>query len=197
MTEPGENSSTSESRGEIAAMLSKLDEQIQTLRIEFEQYFSGVLKFQPEKLKAEVERGFRQLLKAPLKNAELNFRARSLKYRYNSLDTYWRRVLREKEEGRYHKDVFKAAHKKTRQERSERLKSKAGMLERQMQNIFDVYSKSLEKAGFKSSEVSFDAFHQALSQRAAQLKKENPGKKVKFSIVLKDGKPSVEASVKE
>ena len=108
MTAEREKNSAIDSRQDLAEMLRKLEEQIQALRVEFEQYFTGVLKFQPEKLKTEVERNFRLLLKAPLKNSELNFRARSLKYRFNTLDTYWKRVIREKEEGRYHKDVFKA-----------------------------------------------------------------------------------------
>ena len=178
-------------------MLAKLDEQLQSLRVEFEQYFSGVVKFQPEKLKSEVERNFRKLLKAPLKNAELNFRARSLKYKFNALDTYWRRVLREKEEGRYHKDLFKAKHRSEQKVEAQRSKSKEGQIEKQMQNIFNVYSKCLEEAGLSAAGISFEAFQTTLSQRAASISKSNPGKKVKFSVVLKDGKPSVEASVKE
>jgi hypothetical protein len=192
-----EKNSPSEGRQEIAEMLSRLDEQIQTLRVEFEQYFTGVLKFQPEKLKAEVERGFRKLLKAPLKNSELNFRARSLKYKFNSLDTYWRRVLREKEEGRYHKDVFKATFRKNQNKLLEKSKSKEGIALNQMQSIYEVYVRSLAQSGFTDSKVSFETFKGALSQRASAIRNSNPGKKIKFSVVLKDGMPTVEASVKE
>ena len=192
-----EKNSSSDNRQEIAEMLRKLEEQISNLRVEFEQYFAGVIRFQPEKLKMEVERNFRMLLKAPLKNSELNFRARSLKYRFNTLDSYWKRVLKEKEEGRYHKDVFKFDFREKRRAQAKRSKSKEGVAEKQIQNIFEVYSRALVERGFSSSEVSLEAFRAALSQRAASLKNQNPGKKIKFSILLKDGMPTVEASVKD
>ena len=192
-----EKNSASDQHQGMVAMLKNLDEQIQTLRIEFEQYFAGILKYQPEKLKTEVERNFRNLLKAPLKNSEHNFRARALKYRYNTLDTYWKRVLREKEEGRYHKDVFKSNFRQDKKAQAEKSKSKEGVAQRQIQNIYEVYSRALIQHGFKGSEISLEAFQSALTQRASSLKTQNPGKKIKFSIVLKDGMPSVEASVKD
>ena len=197
MTAEREKHSSNENRQEIAEMLRTLDEQIQTLRVEFEQYFAGVVKFQPEKLKTDVERSFRKLLKVPLKNSEMNFRARSLKYKFNTLDTYWKRVLREKEEGRYHKDVFKSEFRNNRKIQADRSKSKEGIADKQIQTIYEVYSRALAESGFKNSEVSLEAFRTALSQRATSLKSMNPGKKIKFSIVLKDGMPTVEASVKE
>lgn len=197
VAESEKNASSETNRQEIAEMLSKLDEQIQSLRVEFEQYFAGVIKFQPEKLKAEVERGFRKILKVPLKNAELNFRARSLKYKFNTLDSYWRRVLREKEEGRYHKDLFKSEFRKTRKSQSERARSKEGVAEQQMQSIYEVYTRSLVQSGLTDSKVSFETFKVTLSQRASAMRNSNPGKKIKFSVVLKDGMPTVEASLKE
>ncbi len=190
-------SSTPETRQEIADLLVKLDEQINTLRVEFEQFFAGVIKFQPEKLKAQVEREFRQILKTPLKSAEQNFRARALKYRYNTLDSYWRRVLREKEEGRYHKDLFKANLKKANSDKEKRSKTKEGAFENQLMGIYNVYKKCLADSGQESSAVTFDAFRTVLTQRANSLKKSNPGKKVQFSLVVKNGLPSVEAKIKE
>lgn len=192
-----EKNSPGENRQEIADMLVRLEDQIQSLRVEFEQYFSGVVRFQPEKLKAEVERGFRKLLKAPLKNSELNFKARALKYKFNTLDTYWRRVLREKEEGRYHKDVFKKEFRKNKVAQTERASSKVGIAEQQLQSIYEVYSRSLAQTGFSEAKVSFETFKVALSQRATSIRNSNPGKKIKFSVILKDGMPTVEASVKE
>lgn len=187
----------SDSRQEIGIMLRTIEEQIATLRVEFEQYFAGVIRFQPEKLKNEVERNLRNLSKAPLKNSELNFRARALRYRFNSLDSYWRRVLREKEEGRYHKDLFKLRFRNDQKLNSGDCRSKQALAERQIKNIYEVYSRALAENGAKEAEISLEAFRSVLSQRASALKSANPGKKINFSIVLKNGIPTVEASVRE
>ena len=101
-----------ESRRDVIADILKVEADLNDLRILYEQFFTGAIKFAPEKEHQEMQRAFRRLLRAPLRNAELNFRVRSLKYRFNTFETYWKRVLKEKEEGRYHKDVFKARHRK-------------------------------------------------------------------------------------
>jgi hypothetical protein len=186
-----------ENRQEIAQLLQQLEEQVNTLRIEFEQFFAGVIKFQPEKLKAQVERDFRTVLRAPLKNPELTFRARSLKYRFNTLDSYWRRVLREKEEGRYHKDRFKTEFRTKQNQKQVREQTKEGRLEKQLRHVYDVYKRCLAEEGQEKAVVSFDTFNSLLSQKASALQKANPGKKVQFNLVLKAGVPTVEANMKE
>ena len=189
--------SVPENREEINQLLHQLEEHLNMLRIEFEQFFAGVIKFQPEKLKSQVERDFRTLLRAPLKNQELTFRARSLKYKYNTLDSYWRRVLKEKEEGRYHKDVFKAEFRSKQNQKQKREHTKEGKLEKQLQHVYNVYKKCLVDSGHENAAVSFDAFNVLLSQKATALQKANPGKKVQFNLVLKAGVPTVEANLKE
>lgn len=197
MAVDNEHNNSPENRQEIAELILRLDDQLQTLKVEFEQYFLGITRFQPDKLKADVERGFRRLLKIPLKNAELNFRARSLKYKFNALETYWRRVLKEKEDGRYHKDVFKAQFRKDKQKQKEHEGSKQGLAEKQMRSIYDVYTRELRQAGINPETVSFDNFKNILSQSASSFKKSNPGKKMKFSVVIKNGMPAVETSIRE
>ena len=88
--------------------LDKLDAMISDLKVLYEQYFLGIVTLQPDKEHHRVKLFIRKLRKSPFKSSATAFRMRALETRYGTLHTYWQRVLREKEDGTYSRDVFKA-----------------------------------------------------------------------------------------
>ena len=95
-------------RLDVRMELAKLDAMIDELKVVFEQYFLGLTPYAPDKLHNQVKRQIRTLRRAPFKNSQMGYQLRTLEGRYNTLNTYWARVLREREAGTYHRDVFKA-----------------------------------------------------------------------------------------
>lgn len=184
-------------RLDVRAELDKLEAKIADLKVQFEQYFSGIHPFPPDKLHAEVKRTIRHLLSAPFKNSEMSFRLRSLESRYRTYNTYFERVLRQREEGSYQRDVFKADIRERHAYEDSRAQTAQGMAEKGMQSLFNSYKAALEKQTGMPQNVDFKAFQKSLLARAKDFKAKHAGKKVSFKVVVKDGKVSVQARVKK
>ena len=177
--------------------LDQLEAKIADLKVQFEQYFSGLAPFPPDKLHAEVKRTIRTLLSAPFKNSEMSFRLRSLEGRYRTFNTYFERVLRQREEGSYKRDVFKADIRERNSMEDKHAQTAQGVAEKGMQTLFNSYKAALEKQTGIPQNVDFQAFQKSLVARAKDFKEKNAGKKVTFAVIVKNGKVTVQARVKK
>lgn len=88
--------------------IADLEIQIDRLRALYEQYFMGIEKLEPQIPRKQVERVFRILRKERINNTALRFRFLMLVQRYNTMENYWRRVVRKIEEGTYRRLVMRA-----------------------------------------------------------------------------------------
>ncbi len=187
-------------RGEkqnLRAELDQLDARLATLKLLYEQYFTGLIPLAPEKQHAEVRTLINKLVNAPFKNSAINFRLKTLTGKYNSFNSYWLRVLKEREEGRYHKDVFKADMRLRNQAEDERAETTTGAAEKGITALFNAYKTALEKSSGRKQDLDFKSFQHSLLQRARDFKEQHGVSKLKFSVVVKDGKVVVQAKVKE
>lgn len=180
----------------LQAELSKLENLLADLKVLYEQYFMGLLPLAPDRQHAEVKRMFRVLMKAPFRNSSLNYRLKALKHRYATFDTYWQRVLREREQGTYSKDVFKANLRERFALEDAQNSSKLGNAEKSMRSLFDSYSQALEKQTGAKPSLDFKVFQKSLIERAKDFKQKNAGKKLVFKVVVKNGKVTVQAKIK-
>jgi hypothetical protein len=176
--------------------LDQLERELAELRVLYEQYFSGVLPLAPEKQHQLLKQHFRKLRKAPFKTAALGFKLRSLEQRYSTMFTYWQRVLREKEDGVYSKDVFKANLRDKLEQEEAYAATKQGAADRGVRSLFTSYQEALERAAGKKVAITFDSFKETLSKRAKDLKAQHGVAKLSFRVVVKDGKVSIQAKAK-
>lgn len=180
--------STSAPRRDLRLELDRLQTDLADLKVKYEQYFSGILPFAPATEHQKIVRAFRSVRKAPFKSSATAFHLRSIESRYQTYNTYWQRVLREKEEGRYKKDLFKAAlrEKTTRQERQS--KTAAGLAEQSMQELFAAYKQALSSVSGELEGVTYHRFRESLVKTAQAFSDKNPGRPVKFKIVSHEGR---------
>ena len=85
-----------------------LEYELEELKVKYEMYFLGVEKREPNKWREELKKKVLRIKEAFTRNAALRFRLQSLHARVLSYERMWLRSVREKEEGTYHRDVFKA-----------------------------------------------------------------------------------------
>ncbi len=183
-------------RRDLRAELDQLEVRLNELKIQFEQYFTGILPLPPDAAHANVKRQIRSLLKAPFRNAALNYRLKALETRYRTFHTYWQRVLKQKEDGTYSKDLFKAELRERIVAQEERAQTAVGKADSSMHHLFDSYRTALEKETGKKHEIDFGAFKKSLLQRAKDFKEKSGAKKLSFKIVVKEGKVSVQIKTK-
>jgi len=185
-------------RIDVRVELHELEKKIELLKVDYEQFFLGMVPFPPDKLHLEVRNLIRRLKKAPFKNAQMNFALRTLENRYQTYNTYWNRVNRQREDGTYCKDVFKANLRQRRIMEEAEAQTDKGKAKGQVKSLFQAYKSALEKETGKKHNIDYDAFKNSLAQRAKDFKqKHGKDKKLSFKIVVQDGKVSVKARVKD
>jgi hypothetical protein len=177
--------------------LRLLEDSISELKVKYEQFFAGIIPREPEKEHADLKRAFRMIRKAPFKTAELSFRIKALEHRYNTFNTYWQRVMRERDQGIYSKDTFKAELRDRAHHEAAHSRTRQGAAERGMKALFDAYRSTLEKETGKIQDLDFKVFQSTLAQKAREFKEQSGAEKVTFRISVKDGRVSVQAKAKE
>jgi hypothetical protein len=84
------------------------EEDLEALKARYEMYFLGIEKREPARERWEMKRRVERLKESFTKNTGLRFRLQTLHARFLSYERLWMRSAREKEEGTYRRDVFKA-----------------------------------------------------------------------------------------
>lgn len=93
---------------ELSDDAAKLEEEVEELRVKYEMYFLGNERKEPVRWREDVKKKVLRLKGAFTRNTGLRFRIQSLHARFLSYERLWLRSAREKEEGTYRRDLFKA-----------------------------------------------------------------------------------------
>src|SRR5262245_49524411 len=101
----------SEPGAEIEEMLDTVETALDRLKVMFEQYFLGILKAAPSHLHTDVERRLRDLAQFQIRNTALRYRLATVQQKYGAYNTYWRRTLRQIEQGTYVRSLSKVSRK--------------------------------------------------------------------------------------
>ena len=174
--------------------LDRLESKIEELKMLYEQHFIDVLPHPPDKKHKEVKAMIRQLLKAPFKTSASRFRLRHLITRFQTYQTYWERVNKQREEGTYSRDVFKAELRERIAEEEKEEMKKSNLADKSMRQLYTSYETALKKSGSSTDNLNYDSFKRSLIKRAKKLKKEKGVTKLNYRIVMKNGKVTVKAS---
>ena len=96
---------------DLEEVLESLEKLMDRTKVMFEQYFMGIQKVAPMQLHRDVERKVRELTQQQIRNTGLRFRFTTLCQKFGSYNTYWKRTLREIEQGRYVRDLQRVKRK--------------------------------------------------------------------------------------
>ncbi|HEX9050553.1 MAG TPA: hypothetical protein VF841_08485, partial [Anaeromyxobacter sp.] len=95
-------------KDELEGEAQAVEEELEELKAKYDQYFLGIERRAPHRTREELKKRVLRLKSAFTRNAALRFRIQSLHARYLSYERLWMRSTREKEEGTYRRDLFKA-----------------------------------------------------------------------------------------
>ncbi|MBL0278357.1 MAG: hypothetical protein IPQ24_20200 [Anaeromyxobacter sp.] len=106
---PQDSSGRARSAGdELVEACTALEAEVEELKAKYEMYFLGVELREPAKWREEVRKRVLRLKEQFTRNTGLRFRVQSLHARFISYERLWLRSAREREEGTYRRDLFKA-----------------------------------------------------------------------------------------
>ncbi|HEU0035422.1 MAG TPA: MXAN_5187 C-terminal domain-containing protein [Kofleriaceae bacterium] len=95
----------------IEEALDALDSTLDRVKVLYEQYFLGIQKQPPAYLHSDVERKLRDISQLQIRNTALRYRFNTLQQKFGSYNTYWRRTLRQIENGTYVRNLSKLSRR--------------------------------------------------------------------------------------
>ena len=92
---------------DVAELLDTVDTNMERVKTLYEQYFLGIQKQPPTFLHTDIERKLRDLTQLQIRNTGLRYRLATLTQKFGSYNSYWRRTLRQIENGTYLRNLSK------------------------------------------------------------------------------------------
>lgn len=99
---------------EIAEQLEVVEKLLDRTKVIYEQYFMGIQKVPPSQLHRDIERKVRELTQKQIRNTSLRYRLTTVTQKFGVYNTYWRRILRQIEQGTYIRDVARVQRRARR-----------------------------------------------------------------------------------
>ena len=93
---------------EFEEKLQELESKLERLRALYDQYFMGIERMEPSILRREVDRDLWTLRRENIRNTGARYRMQMLSQRYQTMQQYWGRTVRDIENGTYKRDLRKA-----------------------------------------------------------------------------------------
>jgi hypothetical protein len=188
--------SLGETEPTIEERLTRLEEDIRRLKIEFDMFFNGATKRPPYDTKSRVETVINRLGDDRTLTYAQRYRYNSLASRYNAFRDLWRRTMQGREEGR---DPMANARATAKQEAAAAFKKTSFVCDdahKDVELVKNVYSALMEAkkvCGEPIEDFSFPRFHRLLASQADGLKERLGCKRVSFSIDVESGHVSFKA----
>jgi len=189
--------------------IGMIEGKLNTLRLDYDQYFIGNRPREPVMARAEVQKLFTFYSQMPIQNTALRFKFNSLTSRFFALKRQWDETLRKIEEGTYKRHLFKAdLHERERMERDRR---RAGSMRGAAApaptapasatappgaepDLFESYRDAMKNTGQDVSSLTRDKLEKAIAKQESALRAQLGCESVKFRVVVEDGKARLKAT---
>ena len=127
-------------------LCGELEEELEELKVKYEMYFLGVERMEPARRRDDLKRNIARLKNAFTRNAGLRFRIQALHARYLAYERLWLRSAREKEEGRYRRDLLRARRRRSPEPGGRGGASRRGALEPEDVDLSDFGARDSSEA---------------------------------------------------
>lgn len=196
-------SGASQREGAAERAIQQAESSLESLRVAYEQYFAAVIRRPPLEQEVQVARLIektRMETKAP----SLRFRMDALHQRYQSYKRMWARTVREREEGTYRRDVFKAKLRSKDRSEAEAAPARSGGAprarqerrlpsEEELRELYRTYLDARRQLGESAVGVSFERLAATVRQQANAIMDKHDVRAVELRVQVRDGKAVLQA----
>jgi hypothetical protein len=176
--------------------LTRLEEDIRRLKIEFDIFFNGASKRAPYDTKGRVDTIMKRIGDDRTLTYAQRYRYNSLGSRYNAFRDLWRRTMQGREEGR---DAGSTARATAKQQAVAEFKRTDFVCEdahkdvELVKNLYSALVDAKKVCGEPVEDFSFPRFHRLIASQADGLKERLGCERVSFSIDVEGGHVSFKA----
>lgn len=170
-------------RSNIIRQIAEIEHKIKTLRIRYEQYFSGVEKRAPLRERDALEREMRELNKRTIMQTELRYKFHNLSSTFHSYQGMWERVQREMDEGRYRR------HSVKKDSPSHEIRTLT-----EAERLYQAYEAACKQGQAKLPTLGqLEVF---IEQQKEKIRQKYGNVNCQFKVVSEQGKPKIKVSLK-
>jgi len=176
--------------------LTRLEDDIRRLKIEFDVFFNGASKRPPYDTKGRVETLIKRLGDDRSVSYAQRYRYTSLATRYNLFRDLWRRTMQGREEGRSPMATAKASAKEQAVTDFKKTSFVCEDAHKDVELVKNVYSALMDAkkvCGEPIEDFSFPRFHRLIASQADSLKQRLGCERISFSIDVEGGHVSFKA----
>jgi hypothetical protein len=184
----------------IDDQLTRLEEDMRRLKIEYDIYFNGASKRPPYDTKSRVETVIKRLGDDRTLNFAQRYRYNALTARYNSFRELWRRTIQGREEGRDAAANSRASSRVSSSVEARKQTSESTFVCSDarddvgtVKEIYDALIEAKRKCGEPTDDLSFPRFHRLIATKTDNLKEHLGCHSVRFSIDVEDGRVNFKA----
>lgn len=180
----------------IDEQLTRLEDDIRKLKIEFDIYFNGASKRPPYDTKNRVETTFKRIADDRTLTFAQRFRYNTLMARYTAFRELWRRTMQGREEGRDPASQHRAAqHEEEQREdfRSTVVCSDAHNDLSTVRELYDALVEAKRRCNEPLDDLSFPRFHHLIASKTDALKERLNCERVRFSVDVEGGRVNFKA----
>jgi len=172
--------------------LSKLEDGLRRLKIEFDIYFNGGSKKPPTDSQWRVETLIKKLQDSSGMNFGQRFKYNSLAQRYALFSELWRQRVKTKEEGPRRTAVAERAERK--KPTSFRVDWRDPVKEpEKVDQLFAAFVEAKKKCGENTESLGPDAFKRFVQQKTEQLKRDFKCDQVEYVVEVEQGQVKLKA----
>jgi hypothetical protein len=184
---------------DIEEDLILLDARMKMLRNEYEQYFLGSRKREPQLLRGEVQKIITYYANVPIRNTGHRFKFNNLRARYFAFRRHWDDTQRRIEDGTYERHRFQAElHERERgaagPEREERAVAAPAGERSDLDQLYSAWIEARKATGQPTAGLTREKLASQLEQQAANIRQRFGSADVRFRVVVEDGRAKLKAS---
>jgi len=178
----------------IAEDIAELERRLDELKVEYEHYFSGRARIEPDRLRKALQGRLSRWHGKPINNTMFKFRYTNLAARYSSISTYWNRCLQEIEDGTFKRDTFRLQlrerERKERDEQRSRLDTIIAGRERREGGsaLYKEFVAARSACGLSAGEVGLEAFETFIKRQREDIQSRFSCKEVEFKVSVEECK---------
>jgi len=182
--------------------VKSLEDRIHSLKKDYDLFLAGIQKLEPVKGREDLGKWIHGHTASEITNASLRFKYHSLIAKFNSLNNYWDRMVRIRDEGKAKLFARKAAKTPPAAEAAapppprpagfvfQSLEEKD--LEAKARKVYEDFTAARQKTG-EGAGPDFARFKSTIEKQLQGLFSRAPGSEVEFKIAVEDGKAKLKA----
>jgi hypothetical protein len=183
---------------DIEEDLILLDARMKQLRNEYEQYFLGSRKREPQLLRGEVQKIISYYANVPIRNTGHRFKFNNLRARYFAFRRHWDDTQRKIEDGSYDRHRFQAElHERERGAKAAPPPARAAAALAEASDLDQLYAAWVEArkaTGQPTAGLTREKLAAQLEQQSATIRQRFGAGEVRFRVVVEDGRAKLKAA---